>query len=90
MEMKNNSDTISLTILWLPEGIIPYKIDLTEPTMLINGNTGQWIERGESHSVVWNWYPEKYAPGLIVVTLVVPESISGDELKKIAESIDWD
>jgi len=82
---------IELKIMWRPEGLIPYRIDLNAPTVEFNGHIGQLIESGDTRiGVVWNWYPERYKPGLIVLRLLAPKDIPVSELVSIAGSVDWE
>ena len=89
--ISNGKDKlIELNILWRPEGIIPYRIDLNAPTVEFNGITGQLIESGDTKiGVVWNWYPERYQPGLIILELFAPKDLPVEELVLIAGSVGW-
>ena len=88
---NDDKNSITLEIVWKQTGVIPYKIDVNRPTLEINGLLGQLLEdeKGEN-GVIWNWYPERYEPGLIVLKLFVPAEITVNDLKMIAESISWD
>jgi len=90
MISNNKNKSIGLEIIWKPTGIIPYKIDLNAPTVKFDGTTGQLVESGETKiGIVWNLYPERYNPGLIVFKLLAPKEFPVSELTFIAESVGW-
>ena len=87
---NNEKKLIELEVMWRPEGIIPYRIHINGPTVKFDGFTGQLIESGETKiGVVWNWYPERYKPGLIILKLSAPKDMPEEELTSIAGSVDF-
>jgi len=92
LTMSNSKATLlELRINWKPEGGIPYKFLPDFPTVEFNGITGQFRSDGENDiSLIWNWSPERYKPGLIVLTLSAPVDFPVSELTSIAGSVGWD
>jgi hypothetical protein len=87
---NNEKQLIELEVMWRPTGLVPYRIDLDSPTVKFDGTTGQLIESGETKIVVvWNWYPERYKPGLLVITLTAPKGLPVPELASIAASVGY-
>jgi hypothetical protein len=91
MVISNSKNSTKLVLLWRPSGAIPYRVDTAQDTVDINGIIGQVISMSDSgYKIIWNWYPEKYKPGLIVCELFEPKSVPLEELTAIASSISWD
>ncbi len=87
--ISNDTSLIELEILWRPSGVIPYRVDLNAEIVEFNGHTGQLIESGDTKiGIVWNWFPERYKPGLIIMELFAPKDIPVEELALIAGSVD--
>jgi hypothetical protein len=87
---NNEKQLMELEVMWRPAGSVPYRIDLNSPTVEFDGTTGQLIESGETEiGIVWNWYPERYEPGLLVITLTAPKEFPVRELTSIAASVGY-
>ena len=88
--ISNKTNKIKTDIFWRPSGTIPYRIDGNKPTIDINGITAQLLVNEENTHIIWNWYPEKYKPGLMIIQLYAPNTVPLSELISIARSINCD
>lgn len=91
MISNGEGSEIRLDVSWQWEERIPFKAE--PPTVDINGpcaSSGSLFEGDDKNRITWNWSPERYRPGLGILTLSASKDLPIAELILVARSVGCD
>lgn len=88
MISNGEGSEIQLDVTWYWEDKIPFKVQ--PPTVDINSpgsSSGSLFEGDDKNGITWNWSPERYRPGLGILTLSASKDLPIAELILVARSV---